>query len=41
LSEFFRGMQSFEVEEENEEIMVEIVNGNIEEQHLLSGGDSS
>jgi hypothetical protein len=34
-------MQSFEVEEENEEIMVEIVNGNIEEQHLLSGGDSS
>ena len=39
--EFLRGMQSFEVEEENEEIMVEIVNGNIEEQHLLSGGDSS
>lgn len=33
-------MQSFEVEEDNEEIMVEIVNGNIEEQHLLSGDSS-
>ncbi|CAB3378442.1 Hypothetical predicted protein [Cloeon dipterum] len=35
----YRGMQSLEVEE-NEEIMVEIVNGNVEEQHLLSGDSS-